>query len=96
MCGKLNLWSYGLDQQQQQRGAAPPHLDIDGGGAPQAAPKQQQPAPPRTRNSDVSPEVSHLIERMMLKDASLRYATPEEVISVLRRFFVLYSCTVIP
>ena len=23
-------------------------------------------------------------------------ATPEEVISVLRRFFVLYSCTVIP
>ncbi|MDJ0520619.1 MAG: serine/threonine-protein kinase [Planctomycetota bacterium] len=41
----------------------------------------QQPVPPRVRNPDVSPEVSHLIERMMLKDASLRYATPDEVIA---------------
>ena len=40
----------------------------------------QQPVPPRVRNPDVSPEVSHLIERMMLKDASLRYATPALVI----------------
>ncbi len=39
-----------------------------------------QPVPPRVRNPDVSPEVSHLIERMMLKDASLRYATPALVI----------------
>ncbi len=41
----------------------------------------QQPVPPRVRNVEVSPEVSHLIERMMLKDASLRYATPAHVIA---------------
>jgi hypothetical protein len=41
----------------------------------------QQPAPPRTRNRDVSPEVAHLIERMMLKDPSLRYQTPAQVVA---------------
>jgi len=41
----------------------------------------QQPVPPRVRNPEVSPEVSHLIERMMLKDASLRYDTPAQVIA---------------
>jgi len=41
----------------------------------------RQPVPPRVRNEDVSPEVSHLIERMMLKDATLRYATPAQVVT---------------
>ena len=41
----------------------------------------RQPVPPRVRNEDVSPEVSHLIERMMLKDPSLRYATPAQVVA---------------
>jgi len=41
----------------------------------------QQPVPPRVRNAEVSPEVSHLIERMMLKDATLRYATPADVVA---------------
>lgn len=41
----------------------------------------QQPVPPRVLSPDVSPEVSHLIERMMLKDASLRYATPALVVA---------------
>ena len=45
----------------------------------------QQPVPPRVRNPDISPEVSHLIERMMLKDASLRYATPSYVIEDIDR-----------
>jgi hypothetical protein len=41
----------------------------------------QQPVPPRMRNPEVSPEVGHLIERMMLKDPSLRYQTPAEVVA---------------
>ncbi|MDA1194979.1 MAG: serine/threonine-protein kinase [Planctomycetota bacterium] len=41
----------------------------------------QQPVPPRVRNPSVSVEVSHLIERMMLKDCTLRYATPALVIA---------------
>ncbi|MDF1701220.1 MAG: serine/threonine-protein kinase [Planctomycetota bacterium] len=45
----------------------------------------QQPVPPGMVNRDVSPEVSHLIERMMLKDASLRYATPSLVMDDIDR-----------
>jgi tRNA A-37 threonylcarbamoyl transferase component Bud32 len=41
----------------------------------------QQPVPPRVRNAAVSPEVGHLIERMMLKDPSLRYQTPAQVVA---------------
>ena len=39
----------------------------------------RQPVPIRARNEDVSPEVSYLVERMMLKDPELRYQTPVEV-----------------
>jgi hypothetical protein len=38
------------------------------------------PTPPRVHNRKVSPEVGYLVERMMLKDPSLRYRTPAEVV----------------
>ncbi len=41
----------------------------------------EQPVPPRMRNPNVSPEVGHLIERMMLKDPTLRYQTPAHVVA---------------
>ncbi len=41
----------------------------------------RQPSPPRLRNPRVSPELGHLIERMMLKDPALRYRTPAEVVA---------------
>ncbi len=41
----------------------------------------QQPVPPGMLNREVSSEVNHLIERMMLKDASLRYQTPALVMA---------------
>ena len=45
----------------------------------------QQPVPPGMINREVSAEVNHLIERMMLKDASLRYATPALLIDDIDR-----------
>ena len=39
----------------------------------------EQPTPLRVLNDDVSPEVSYLVERMMLKDSSLRHRTPADV-----------------
>jgi eukaryotic-like serine/threonine-protein kinase len=40
----------------------------------------ETPTPPRVLNPEVSAEVGYLIERMMLKDPSLRYHTPAEVV----------------
>jgi serine/threonine-protein kinase len=40
----------------------------------------ESPTPPRVLNPKVSAEVGYLIERMMLKDPSLRYHTPAEVV----------------
>ncbi len=40
----------------------------------------EAPVPPRVANKKVSPEVSYLIERMMLKDPALRYRTPADVV----------------
>ncbi len=41
----------------------------------------ETPTPPRVLNPKVSAEVGYLIERMMLKDPSLRYHTPAEVVA---------------
>ncbi len=40
----------------------------------------EQPTPLRIVNSAISGEAAYLVERMMLKDPSLRYATPAEVV----------------
>jgi serine/threonine-protein kinase len=41
----------------------------------------ETPTPPRVLNAKVSAETGYLIERMMLKDPSLRYHTPAEVVA---------------
>lgn len=40
----------------------------------------EQPVPLRELNRRIRPETSYLVERMMLKDAALRYRTPAEVV----------------
>ncbi|MHC5010296.1 MAG: hypothetical protein ACYTG6_05005, partial [Planctomycetota bacterium] len=40
----------------------------------------QVPTPPRVLNKKISSESGYLVERMMLKDPSLRYRTPAEVV----------------
>jgi tRNA A-37 threonylcarbamoyl transferase component Bud32 len=40
----------------------------------------ETPTPPRVLNPDVSSETGYLIERMMLKDPTLRYRTPADVV----------------
>jgi serine/threonine-protein kinase len=45
----------------------------------------EQPTPVRVLRAEVSGEASYLVERMMLKDPSLRYHTPAEVVADLDR-----------
>ncbi len=40
----------------------------------------EQPTPVRARNQRISPETGYLVERMMLKDPTLRYQTPAQVV----------------
>ena len=54
----------------------------------------EQPTPIRVRTPEVSAEVSYLVERMMLKDPSLRYATPSAVVEDIDR--VLGGRSIIP
>ncbi len=54
----------------------------------------EQPVPPRVHNSRVGSEVSYLIERMMLKDASLRHKTPLHVVQDIDR--IVDGRTIVP
>ena len=54
----------------------------------------EQPVPPRVRNPRVGTEVSYLIERMMLKDASLRHKTPLHVVQDIDR--IVDGRTIVP
>ncbi|MDJ0974903.1 MAG: protein kinase [Planctomycetota bacterium] len=54
----------------------------------------EQPIPIRAVSKHVSPEVSYLVERMMLKDPSLRYQVPVDVVEHMDR--VLGGQSIIP
>jgi serine/threonine-protein kinase len=45
----------------------------------------EAPVPVRTRRPQVSPEAGYLVERMMLKDPSLRHKTPAQVVADIDR-----------